>query len=338
MADLASTATNLRAQAERLWRKLGPDQRHPDYRGKAKAAAGRCYQTALWLKQKLRGFGVPKLIRGTGDYNHHFWVRVGGKDIDITGDQYGKPKVQVGKLPYGAGSERSWPSKPAPSGYVGAMVRADGGRANRIQAKARRANTAAVSARAEKIYRWWVRRLQDEVPFDVLKEDLRVRSGAPWVRSGCTRVVLQIGSHLVLKLPAYLGDLQSNGRPRCSDAMADEQRRWASLSRSDRAWFLPIIAQSPGRWTVMPLATSLLPRFIQTIHNEDEGLEEEIVRRDLWDTVSALPDTAGLDDIYGVTNWGMYRGRPVLLDYGAAWDDWGDEPPEFAEPEWDWTP
>ena len=121
--SLQARATELRKEAEAIWRKVGPEARHPDYRTKKKRSAGRCYQTGLWLRDKFPGQTV-KLIQGAeGSCKKHFWVRVGGTDVDITGDQYGHPKVQVGSLPY-KGKVRSWPKSRAPSGHPGAMMRA----------------------------------------------------------------------------------------------------------------------------------------------------------------------------------------------------------------------
>ena len=128
--SLRSRAAQVRKEAEGIWREIGPKARHPDYRSKKKPAAGRCYQTALWMRDKFKGHGKTVLVQGAeGSCKKHYWLRVGGTDVDITGDQYGHPKVQVGALPY-QGKVRSWPKSRVPSGHPGAMMR---GRANRSQ-------------------------------------------------------------------------------------------------------------------------------------------------------------------------------------------------------------
>ena len=121
--SLRTQASQLRKKAESIWKQIGPQARHPDYRTKSRVAAGRCYQTALWLRDKFPGQSV-KLIQGSeGKCKKHYWVQVDGVPVDITGDQYGHPKVQVGTLPYD-GKARSWPKSRAPSGHTGAMMRA----------------------------------------------------------------------------------------------------------------------------------------------------------------------------------------------------------------------
>ena len=131
--SLRSRAGQVRKEAERIWRDIGPKARHPDYRSKKKPAAGRCYQTALWMRDKFKGHGKVALVQGAeGSCKKHYWLRVGGVDVDITGDQYGHPKVQVGSLPY-EGKVRSWPKSRVPSGHPGAMMRAQ---ANRSELRA----------------------------------------------------------------------------------------------------------------------------------------------------------------------------------------------------------
>jgi 7-cyano-7-deazaguanine synthase in queuosine biosynthesis len=126
--SLRSRAGQVRKEAEGVWRKIGPQARHPDYRSKKKPAAGRCYQTALWMRDKFKSHGKVVLVQGAeGSCKKHYWLRVGGVDVDITGDQYGHPKVQVGSLPY-EGKVRSWPKSRAPSGHPGAMMRAQANR------------------------------------------------------------------------------------------------------------------------------------------------------------------------------------------------------------------
>ncbi|MAG24478.1 hypothetical protein CMI47_02765 [Candidatus Pacearchaeota archaeon] len=133
--SLRSRAGQVRKEAEGIWREIGPNARHPDYRTKKKPAAGRCYQTALWLRDKFPGHGRAVLVQGAeGSCKKHYWLRVGGVDVDITGDQYGHPKVQVGELPY-QGKVRSWPKSRVPSGHPGAMMR---GRANRRKRRGQR--------------------------------------------------------------------------------------------------------------------------------------------------------------------------------------------------------
>lgn len=118
-------ARYLRKDAEKVWKKLGSLTRHPSYQNAICDSAGTCYSTAYWIRKKLEPHHKVELIRSTDrKYPHHAWVRIDGVDVDITGDQFGFPAVQVGKMPY-KGVIRSWSEKPAR--HVKSMFEANSG-------------------------------------------------------------------------------------------------------------------------------------------------------------------------------------------------------------------
>lgn len=132
---------------------------------------------------------------------------------------------------------------------------------------------------------------------DVLAYLLKHEFRAPWVGFGTNRIALPVGPKLVIKM----------GTPA---TMKDEQDRWEAARRhpGSRKWMLPILASRPGSWSLMPLAAPLADRF----RDDFESLE-----------YAAILDAyalRGIEDDLGAENWGMYKGRPVVLDYGGTRD------------------
>lgn len=63
-------------------------------------SAGHCFLASMMVQDLLGG----DIVAGQVGLIPHYWVRVNGIDVDITGDQFDKPKVQAKRGPlYGKG-------------------------------------------------------------------------------------------------------------------------------------------------------------------------------------------------------------------------------------------
>ena len=56
-------------------------------------SAGHCFLASMMVQDLLGG----EIIAGQVNFIPHYWVRVNGIDVDITGDQFDKPKIQAKK-------------------------------------------------------------------------------------------------------------------------------------------------------------------------------------------------------------------------------------------------
>lgn len=56
-------------------------------------SAGHCFLASMMVQDLLGGV----IVQGEVNRIPHYWVRVNGIDVDITGDQFDKPKVQAKK-------------------------------------------------------------------------------------------------------------------------------------------------------------------------------------------------------------------------------------------------
>lgn len=77
-----------------------PDTAAPGFPGIA-ASAGQCAATALIVKELLGGDMVSARVEGLSHWFNRFRVNNAYVDADITGDQFGRPLIQIaaeGKL------------------------------------------------------------------------------------------------------------------------------------------------------------------------------------------------------------------------------------------------
>lgn len=130
---------------------------------------------------------------------------------------------------------------------------------------------------------------------DTIAQLVRREVTPRWVAWGTTRIAMPIGPNLVLKL----------GDP---DVTLDEQRRWAFAKRSsDRSarLMLPIVLQRRGAWSVLPFAEELPKAY---------GNNLDRLQYQAFMQARAL---RGLEADLGAENWGFYKRRPVVIDYGG---------------------
>mgnify|MGYP006438741867 CR=1 FL=1 len=147
-----------------------------------------------------------------------------------------------------------------------------------------------------------------------IRKPLSKEAGAPWAASGGSRIVVplsRVDERFIVKM-GWFADQD------------DEQTRWLNADHSARRWLLPIIDFKRGAWSIFPRAKPLPPRMLQTTHfrgyagkNRPWRHYREVHPGVVSRAVRSSPLIAQLvDDIQGPRNWGLYRGRPVILDYG----------------------
>jgi hypothetical protein len=153
----------------------------------------------------------------------------------------------------------------------------------------------------------------------------KTAAGAEWARAGATRLVVplaRVDARYVVKL-GFAPD------------MAIEQEIWNIARRSQRRFLLPLVTYWPGGWSVFPQVRPLPRRFLSPTRVRGEswlGVQPDLAEKarkalgPLYrEAALALGhDYIAVDDLYMdlemPDNWGLWRGKPYVIDYG-----WFDE-------------
>ncbi len=161
----------------------------------------------------------------------------------------------------------------------------------------------AVARRGYSNFGWWQ-----------LADELQHRTEAVWVKAGGTRVAVALDDTHVLKM----------GHP---EDMRQEQTLWLDATARGRRWLLPLLAHSPGEWSILPLVPPIPASLLchSRTGRDADGNPPVVVDPALQR--AALAALGGDEHISTLdwddpANWGWFGGAPVLLDYAAPIHRW----------------
>lgn len=131
--------------------------------------------------------------------------------------------------------------------------------------------------------------------------------GAKYIGRGLDRIVFGIGSKLVLKI--------DSGSHYQTQREIEQYQKIKELPKVLQDCFLPILAcDTKGfDWVIMPRAITRNDKGMEEMRNIEEKLDHKFKRNHL-----------AVDDLHN-GNVGIYKGKPVMIDYGFPIEFEGEE-------------
>lgn len=136
----------------------------------------------------------------------------------------------------------------------------------------------------------------DDNDAETAAEVLARETGLPRAGVGNTRAVFALDPYTVIKLAFWHGDEDNLG----------ETIVWERADEGDRRWLAPVFDADPGgAWLTMGRAGPVPEHVGKQIR---KGKFDHIARH------------LGIDDLRSASNWGIYKGKLAIIDYGHLLD------------------